>query len=73
MKPDGLFYMGVYGKEDFEGVWELDEYVPKRFFSFYTDEIIQKVVSDYFEIVYFKAVPLGDDARHFQSMILRRG
>ena len=72
MKPDGLFYMGVYGKEDFEGVWELDEYVPKRFFSFYTDEVIQKVVSDYFEVVYFKAVPLEDDERHFQSMILRR-
>ena len=72
LKPSGLFYMGVYGKDDFEGVWPLDEYAPKRFFSFHTDEGIQKAVSQYFEIVYFKAVPLEDNERHFQSMILRR-
>ncbi len=73
LTPDGLFYLGVYGKDDFEGVWPLDEYVPKRFFSFHTDEGIQKIVSQYFEIIYFKAVPLESDERHFQSMILRRG
>ena len=75
LKPNGLFYMGVYGNENFEGVWPLDDYVPKRFFSFHTDEGIQKIVSGYFESVYFKAVPLDHvdhDERHFQSMILRR-
>jgi hypothetical protein len=64
--------MGVYGNDDFEGVWELDEYVPKRFFSFHSDEDIQKAVSSYFDIVKFKAIPLEHDARHFQSMVLRR-
>jgi SAM-dependent methyltransferase len=72
LKPDGLFYLGVYGKDDFEGIWEQDVYEPKRYFSFYTDEGIQQIVSQYFEVVYFKAVPLEDDVRHFQSMILRR-
>ncbi len=72
LKPSGLFYLGVYGKDDFEGIWEPDEYVPKRFFSFHTDEGIQKTVSQYFEIIYFKTVPLESDERHFQSMILRR-
>jgi SAM-dependent methyltransferase len=72
LKVNGLFFMGVYGKDDFEGVWELDEYVPKRFFSFYTDEGIQKVVSDYFEIIKFKAIPREGDERHFQSMVLRK-
>jgi SAM-dependent methyltransferase len=73
LKSDGLFYMGVYGKDDFEGIWEQDVYEPKRYFSFYTDEGIQQIVSQYFEVVYFKAVPLEDDARHFQSLILRLG
>jgi SAM-dependent methyltransferase len=72
LKPDGLFYMGVYGKDDFEGVWPSDEYVPKRFFSFHTDEGIKNIASQYFKIVSFKAVPLESDERHFQSMILRR-
>jgi len=75
LKPNGLFYMGVYGNENFEGVWPLDEYVPKRFFSFHTDEAIKKIVSQYFEIIYFKAVSLDQadhDERHFQSIILRR-
>jgi SAM-dependent methyltransferase len=72
LKVGGLFYMGVYGNEDFEGIWELDEYVPKRFFSFYSDEGIQNVVSQYFEVIYFKAVPLENNDEHFQSMILQQ-
>ena len=72
LKPTGLFYMGVYGNENFEGVWALDEYVPKRFFSFHTDEALKIIVGQYFEIVYFKTIPLESDERHFQSMILRR-
>ncbi len=72
LKPNGLFYLGVYGKDDFEGVWPLDEYIPKRFFSFHTDEGIQEAVAPYFEIIYFKTIPRENDVRHFQSMILRR-
>ncbi len=72
LKPDGLFYLGVYGLDDFEGVWPLDEYNPKRFFSFHTDEGIQKAVAQHFEILYFKTIPREGDKRHFQSMTLRR-
>jgi SAM-dependent methyltransferase len=72
LKPDGLFYMGIYGKEDFEGVWPEDVYEPKRYFSFYTDEKIKTISSQFFEIVYFKVVPLEDNERHFQSLILKR-
>src|SRR6185503_16154319 len=38
LKPTGLFYLGVYGGEEFEGIWELDLYNPKRFFSLHSDE-----------------------------------
>ncbi|MFD1676011.1 class I SAM-dependent methyltransferase [Alicyclobacillus fodiniaquatilis] len=70
LKPGGLFYLGVYGGEDSEGVWEGDSSVPKRFFSFHTDQSIQYVVSKYFEIIYFKTVDYGHESLHFQSMIL---
>ncbi|MGD8406247.1 MAG: class I SAM-dependent methyltransferase [Anaerolineales bacterium] len=33
LKPGGLFYLGLYGGFDFEGIWEDDSYTPKRFFS----------------------------------------
>jgi SAM-dependent methyltransferase len=30
LKPQGVFYMGVYGGQDSERIWELDSYEPKR-------------------------------------------
>jgi len=71
IKPNGLFFIGVYGNEDFEGAWPSDNYTPKRFFSFHTDEGIQKAVTSYFELVYFKTIPVENNQHHFQAMILR--
>jgi SAM-dependent methyltransferase len=74
IKPSGLFFLGMYGGQDHEGVWAEDVYNPKRFFSFYTDDQIQKIASEFFELLYFKAVAVdGETERHFQSMILKRG
>ncbi len=73
LKPTGLFFLGVYGGFDFEGTREKDDYIPKRFFSFYTDEDLQKVVSEIFEIVYFKIISITHSEKlHFQSCILRK-
>jgi SAM-dependent methyltransferase len=73
LKPSGLFYMGVYGGHEFEGVWPQDDYTPKRFFSFYTDDQIKLIVSELFDLLDFKTIPVeGDDVSHFQSMILKR-
>ncbi len=70
--PGGLFFMGMHGGHDFEGILLTDEYVPKRFFSFYTDEGIKQVVSTVFEVVYFKPIVIPwETERHFQSMILK--
>jgi SAM-dependent methyltransferase len=73
LTPSGLFFLGVYGGFDFEGVWEKDFYDPKRFFSFFTDEAIQQKVAKVFDVVSFKPVASGDgDDLHFQSLILRK-
>lgn len=73
LKPAGLFFMGVYGGEDSEGIWEDDFYTPKRFFSFFEDESIKKLVSEFFEIEYFNVVPkeVVGGKFHFQSIIVR--
>lgn len=73
LKPSGLFYLGVYGSADeSEGVWEQDSYNPKRFFSFYTDDGIQKTTSEVFELLYFKHIPVDGSRTHFQSLILEK-
>jgi SAM-dependent methyltransferase len=74
LKPDGLFYLGVYGGSRFEGVWEDDFYKPKRFFSFYGDEELKDILSSQFKVEYFNVVPteIVGGEYHFQSVILRK-
>lgn len=72
LKDEGLFYMGVYGGRDSEGVWEDDTYIPKRFFSFYTNEDILDVVSPLFEVLNFHVVPEAGGSMDFQSLLLRK-
>jgi ubiquinone/menaquinone biosynthesis C-methylase UbiE len=74
LKPKGLFYMGVYGGENYEGVWKEDTYSPKRFFSFFDDTSLKKILSEFFSIEYFNVVPkeiIGGNYV-FQSIILRK-
>jgi len=73
LKPVGLFYMGVYGGIDSEGIREKDVTVPKRFFSFYTDDHLQEVVAEVFDIVHFRKISLENEkSRDFQSLVLRK-
>ena len=72
LKPTGLFYLGVYGGEEFEGIWELDSYTPKRFFSFHADENIQKITSEVFDLLSFKPLNVSSNNLHFQALILRK-
>lgn len=73
LEPEGLFYMGVYGGEDFEGIYEDDFQEPKRFFSLYSSQHIQTAVGQFFNLVYFEEVPTGQQRQIFQSMIWRNG
>ncbi len=55
LKPNGLFHLGIYGKEaEFEGIWEKDSYTPKRFFAFYSDENIKQITAQYFQLCLFQ-------------------
>ncbi|UOQ43561.1 class I SAM-dependent methyltransferase [Halobacillus salinarum] len=75
LKEEGLFYMGVYGGIDHEGIWEQDFHEPKRFFSFYTNAQILQIAKSYFELVDFHDIPkedIGDGNHHFQGLLLRK-
>ena len=72
LRPGGLFYFGVYGGKEQDGIWPDDPREPKRHFSFYFDEQIQQIVNPFFDLVSFRAVQLEDvEDHHFQSMIWR--
>ncbi len=72
LTPEGLLYIGVYGGYDFEGRWQGDNYEPKRFFSFFTDEGIKEATGRYFEIIDFKAIATeGDGGLNYQALMLR--
>ena len=53
LKPGGLFFLGVYGGLDFEGVWEEDLYRPKRFYSFMVDDTFNALMGRYFDPIDF--------------------
>jgi ubiquinone/menaquinone biosynthesis C-methylase UbiE len=73
LKPNGLFYMGVYGSEhESEHIWENDRYTPKRFFAFYSDKHLQEITGQYFEKISFKKITFEGDQPHFQRLILRK-
>ncbi|MEE8414201.1 MAG: class I SAM-dependent methyltransferase [Dehalococcoidales bacterium] len=73
LKPGGLFYLGLYGGLDFEGIRENDNYTPKRFYSYYSDDPIRQIVTRVFDLLSFNH-PAGDanNPFHFHSLTLRK-
>ena len=67
--PSESFH-GVYGGDGHEGVVDDDVHDPPRFFSWRTDEQIQRYTRECFEIVDFHVVEADDLS--FQSLTLHR-
>jgi SAM-dependent methyltransferase len=72
LRPGGLFFLGVYGGSEEEGVDATDQHIPPRFFARHTDDALREVTGRFFEVVSFKTIPLAKQHWHFQSLILRR-
>jgi ubiquinone/menaquinone biosynthesis C-methylase UbiE len=72
LESGGLFFYGVYGGRDSEGVWDDDMYEPKRFFSSYSDDALVSKASELFDVEDFHIVDQGDGNPHFQALLLRK-
>ncbi|WP_202410111.1 class I SAM-dependent methyltransferase [Halobacillus litoralis] len=75
LKKDGLFYLGVYGGINHEGIWQGDFHDPKRFFSFYEDDTLESILTREFKLETFHKIPMEqseDGPTHFQGVILRK-
>lgn len=71
LKPNGLFYLGLYGGEDTEGIFEHDSYTPKRFFALYKEDTIQDKLNKYFRIENFEVVNTNHHEMKFYSIIIK--
>jgi SAM-dependent methyltransferase len=70
LRPDGLFFLGVYGGTGGAGAAAWDDHVPPRFFAWRTDEKILQYAREAFDLVDFHVVQHGTEHR-FQSLTLR--
>jgi SAM-dependent methyltransferase len=72
LRPDGLFFYGVYGGWAYEGVWPEDKHEPKRYFVFYPDAELRRRVAGLFDEVAFRTIAIESEREgHFQELILR--
>lgn len=71
LKPNAIFYLGLYGGISTDGIWMQDAYEPKRYFAMYPDLEIQEIIKPYFKIEGFHTRDMGEGNPHFQAMLLR--
>ena len=71
LNKGGLMYLGLWGDENFEGIWEQDQYEPKRFFSFWKTEALLEVLQRFFRLEYYRRLE-PHEGRIFNSFIIRK-
>ena len=71
LNADGLMYLGIWGDQNFEGIWEKDQYEPKRFFSFWKVEALLEVLQRFFRLEYYRRLE-PHEGRIFNSLIVRK-
>ncbi|MYC78385.1 methyltransferase domain-containing protein [Candidatus Poribacteria bacterium] len=71
LNDSGLMYLGIWGDQNFEGIWEQDRYEPKRFFSFWKIEALLEVLQRSFKLEYYRRVE-PHQGRIFNSFIVRK-
>ena len=75
LNEDGIFFYGVYGGHDGEETFtDKTKMGLPRFFSFLSDNSIQEVIKESFDIIDFQTIDIGSDKPnfHFQVLFLRK-
>jgi SAM-dependent methyltransferase len=72
LKSGALFFMGLYGGADSEGIWENDWCEPKRFFASYSDDALRQAVTKRFVDIDFHIVPLQEGQPYFQAFLVQK-
>ena len=75
LDANGLFYMGLYGGKNSEGEYvnaEISE--TPRFFSFHSEAYLKHMLENYFEILKFEQIDVGEgtEVHIFYSVTMRK-
>lgn len=71
----GLFFLGLWGGVDDEGLYADDTYDPPRFYSLRSDDTARQMVEDVFSVESFSTLDVeanGDERLHMQFVVARR-
>ena len=73
LRPGGLLFVGLWGGEPGEGVWEDDPYDPPRFYAVRDDEGARARLAEHFTVERFDTLEPEPDAHglHYQAAVLR--
>ncbi len=71
LNENGIMYIGIWGDQNFEGIWEKDRYAPKRFFSFWKTEALLEVLQRSFKLEYYRRLE-PHEGRIFNSIVVRK-
>lgn len=71
LNESGLMYLGIWGNQNFEGIWEEDKYEPKRFFSFWKTKALLEVLQRSFRLEYYRRLE-PHEGRIFNSFVVRK-
>ena len=71
LKTNGLFLLGLWGGEDFEGIWEQDRYRPARFFMLYSQHPLLSLLTKVFQIEEYRRIAFGEGL-FFHNLVLRK-
>ena len=71
IRTGGLFVLGLWGGDDFEGIWEEDRYEPKRYFTFYSQRTLLTHLFEVSQIDMYERVEF-DDGGFFHKAVVRK-
>jgi SAM-dependent methyltransferase len=68
LRPGGLAYLGAHGGDGSEGIWDRDEQVPKRFYSWRTPEQLRAFAEPLFDVVDLHSIVVNVGGHVFHSL-----
>lgn len=74
LRPNGLFFYGTWGGFSHEGVYEDDPLTPARWFSFYDDATLQRILGRVFDVLSFDSGAMNPENPRFlfQASLLQK-
>ncbi|MBT3273011.1 MAG: class I SAM-dependent methyltransferase [Spirochaetales bacterium] len=69
MKKNSIFILGLWGGSDIEGIYDSDQYRPKRFFSLLSQMTLLSLLTEVFQIEEYRRIVFDND-KFFHKVVM---